>query len=92
MVAVASGLIVEHEKTWVKYTILITISISLFVVVTVPEHFLKDHLWGHILKVHILKTFLWALGALLLIHFINEFIDVSHGSRIINLVNIVSGH
>ncbi|MCK4358580.1 MAG: hypothetical protein KAW92_07520, partial [Candidatus Cloacimonetes bacterium] len=45
--------------------LLIASSVSLFIVTTVPEHFLEEHLWKHIVKVHIPRIFLWTLGALL---------------------------
>lgn len=77
VIGVATGFISEHSKLWMKITIIITTLISLFVVITVPEHFLKEHLWAHILKVHILRIFLWTFGALLVIHFLMEYLDVN---------------
>ncbi|MBR1513359.1 MAG: arsenic efflux protein [Bacteroidales bacterium] len=44
--------------------------ISLFVVwfvATAPDHVVKEHLWEHIIKKHLLGIFLWTFGALLLI-------------------------
>ncbi|HHE74722.1 MAG TPA: selenocysteine protein, partial [Desulfobacteraceae bacterium] len=32
-----------------------------------PEHYLHDHIWNHIIKKHILRVFLWTLGALLFV-------------------------
>lgn len=76
LIAVATGFLSHDSKNWVKYTILLTTAFSLFVVLTVPEHFLKDHLWGHILKIHMLRIFLWTLGTLLVIHLLMDFINV----------------
>jgi hypothetical protein len=33
--------------------------LALFIVSTVPEHFLEERLWEHIVKVHIPRVFLW---------------------------------
>jgi len=61
---------------WIKVTVMITALISLFIVTTVPEHFLKEHLWNHIVKVHIPKIFLWTFSALLVIHLVIQHIDL----------------
>ena len=40
------------------------------------DHFLEEHLWKHVLKKHLLRIFLWTFGALLVIHYLQMFIDV----------------
>lgn len=40
------------------------------------KHYLKDHIWAHIIKGHLLKTFLWTFGALLIIEFLMSFVDL----------------
>ena len=40
---------------------------ALFIVSTVPDHFLKEHLWGHVVVRHVPRLFAWTLGALALI-------------------------
>lgn len=55
------------EWSWIRITFLIVSSIVLFIVAIVPDHFLKEHLWEHIIKKHFLKIFLWTFGALLAI-------------------------
>jgi hypothetical protein len=39
---------------------------TLWVVVTVPDHFLEAHLWRHVVLQHVPRVFLWTGGALLL--------------------------
>jgi len=53
---------------WIRVTLLLVSLIALFIVATVPDHFLKEHLWEHIAKVHVPRIFLWTLGALFLMH------------------------
>ena len=72
------GLIGEKEWNWIRITIIITALIALFIVITVPEHFLKEHLWEHIAKVHIPKIFLWTFGTLLVVNFLLQFIDINN--------------
>lgn len=77
LIAVATGLVAGEAKVWMRVTIIIVVSFSLFVVATVPEHFLKEHLWDHIVKVHILRIFLWTFGTLLVVHFLMNYFDVN---------------
>ncbi len=62
---------------WVKITLLLSTLFALFVVLTVPEHFLEAHLWQHVLKRHLLKIFLWTFGALLVIHVLEHYLDLN---------------
>ncbi len=43
--------------------------ITLILTARASEHFIKDHLWGHVVKKHFKSIFLWTFGALLVIHF-----------------------
>ena len=76
IIAMATGLIAGKAEMWLKITLILAITFSLFIVISVPEHFLKEHLWDHIVKIHIPKIFLWTFGTLLAIHFLLHFIDV----------------
>ena len=64
------------EWNWIKITFLIGPLLALFIVSTVPEHFLEKHLWEHIVKVHIPRVFLWTFGALLLLYFLIDYLDL----------------
>ena len=67
----------EQLWNWKQITFILGTLLSLFVVSTVPDHFLEEHLWKHVLKKHLLRIFLWTFGALLVIHFINHYIDLA---------------
>ena len=64
------------EWNWIKITFFIGSLLALFIVSTVPEHFLEKHLWDHIVKVHIPRVFLWTFGALLLMHFLIDYLHL----------------
>jgi hypothetical protein len=49
----------------------------LFVVATVPDHFLEEHLWRHVAQKHAPRVFLWTLAALLLSGPIERFFQLS---------------
>ncbi len=85
----------DHEIHWELIVFTIISFIGLFIVATVPDHFLTKHLWEHVIKKHFLKIFLWTLGALFIIHFITDMIDVQNWIRdnkyIILVVAVLSG-
>ncbi|MBN2213618.1 MAG: arsenic efflux protein [Bacteroidales bacterium] len=71
-VLLISGVIGQPAWDWKKITFLAGVLFLLFVFVTVPEHFLKEHLYKHILKKHLLRIFLWTWGTFLLLHVIQS--------------------
>jgi hypothetical protein len=50
--------------------------VGLFIVATVSDHFLEEHLWGHVLKSHVPRIFLWTVGALGAIAVLQHFVDL----------------
>jgi hypothetical protein len=61
---------------WVKITYVISFAFGLFIVLTVPEHFLEEHLWEHIFKKHLFRIFLWTFGALYAVHMLESFMNL----------------
>jgi len=45
------------------------------------KHYLKEHIWGHIIKHHMWKTLLWTFGALLFIEIGKQYWDISEVSH-----------
>jgi hypothetical protein len=64
-----------EDWNWVRVTLLLLVLTALLVVATVPDHFLDEHLWNHIARVHIGRIFLWTLGALLVTHALSARLD-----------------
>jgi hypothetical protein len=77
LVALLMGMIEPHEWNWQKISFSIGGSFALFVIVTVPDHFLDEHLWKHVIKQHFLRIFIWTFGALILIHGLEEYLDIT---------------
>ena len=71
------GIIGPKIWDWKKITFAIASLFALFVVLTVPDHFLKEHLWEHIIKKHLLQIFLWTFGALLVIHYLDVYLNLN---------------
>ncbi len=74
LVLLLNGNLGSAEWNWQKIIFLIVIGIELFISLTVPDHFLQKHLWGHVIRKHLLKVFLWTFGAFLVIHMGLEFL------------------
>ena len=66
LAALASGSAVAPSSLWLRCILLGPGAFALFVVLTVPEHFLEAHLWRHVVLQHVPRIFAWTAGALLL--------------------------
>lgn len=73
---------------WISGTYLFISLIVLIIISIVNDHFLEEHLWGHIIKKHFFKIFLWTLAALLAIHFLNTYINMDEWVKA-NLITIL---
>lgn len=71
------GVLGPAEWNWKKNTFIIGTLFLLFVFLTVPNHFLKEHLYNHILKKHLLRIFLWTWGAFVVLHFVESNLALS---------------
>ena len=40
------------------------------------KHYLKDHIWTHIIKGHLFRVFLWTFGALLVVEYTMNLVDL----------------
>jgi hypothetical protein len=76
MLALATGQIGPPEWTWIRITLLVTSCAALFIVSTVPDHFLEEHLWRHGVLKHAPRVFLWTLGALVAMEILTEHLHL----------------
>jgi len=74
--ALLTGVLGSDNWDWKRITFVLGLSFSLFVILTVPDHFLEQHLWGHVVKKHLLRIFLWTTGALFAIHYLDNWLDI----------------
>ncbi len=52
--------------------------ITLFFTATASEHFIKDHLWKHVLKRHMVSIFLWTFGTLMVCQAGMQYLNIEH--------------
>jgi len=57
---------------WMRVTLLALSLTALFIVSTVPDHFLQEHLWEHVAVKHVPRVFAWTLGTLLILFFLTK--------------------
>ena len=66
LAVLASGSVLAPSSMWLRCILLGLGAFSLFVVLTVPDHFLEAHLWRHVVLQHVPRIFVWTAGALFL--------------------------
>jgi hypothetical protein len=87
--AIITGQIGPENWSWIRVTALTVSAVALFIVATVPEHFLEEHLWKHVARGHVPYVFLWTFGALLVLHLVVDrwqFDDTIRSGRWLMLV------
>ncbi|MEW6482404.1 MAG: putative manganese transporter [bacterium] len=62
-----SGIIGPKDWNWLRITFIFLVSLAIFMVITVPDHYLEKHIWNHIVKEHMWRVFLWTFFALLVV-------------------------
>ena len=86
---VIAGQLGFDEWGWERITLVIVSIFALAIIATVPDHFLDEHLWHHVVMVHVPRIFLWTLAALLAMHLILEQLHLEtwlHENQLIVLV------
>ncbi len=75
--AIIAGLIGPAEWNWIRVSLALVSAVALFIVATVPDHFLEEHLWRHVVLGHVPRVFMWTFGALIFLHLIVNRWDIA---------------
>jgi hypothetical protein len=70
-----SGRLGPGSWNWIRTTLLGGALFGLFIALTVPDHFLEEHLWAHVVKRHLPKIFAWTFGALFTLSVLQVWFD-----------------
>ncbi|MGD8322166.1 MAG: putative manganese transporter [Gemmatimonadota bacterium] len=62
--------------SWVRVTLLLVGLFGAFVVSTVPDHFLREHLWRHVTVRHVPRIFAWTAFVLLAMVLLERVADL----------------
>ena len=76
MLGLITGQVGPPRWNWIRVTLVLVSAVGLFIVSTVPDHFLDEHLWRHVARRHVPRIFLWTLGALAVMHLLTQEFDV----------------
>lgn len=80
LVVLLAGILTGELGTWeglgIRAAFVVLCAAALFIVSTVPDHFLEDHLWQHVVRKHGARIFWWTLGALVVMHVLVEELQV----------------
>lgn len=71
-----TGLVGPDSWDWERITFIVILVIACYIIVTVPDHYLEEHIWKHIAKKHLWKIFLWSFGALLVVDIGMQYCNV----------------
>ncbi|KPL02328.1 MAG: hypothetical protein AMK75_02940 [Planctomycetes bacterium SM23_65] len=76
LLAVVFGQVGPEVWDWKRITGTLLTALALLIVVSVPDHFLDEHLWRHVARRHALKLFFWTLGALVVMHVLTDYLHL----------------
>ncbi|MFH2141156.1 MAG: putative manganese transporter [Bacteroidota bacterium] len=65
----------NSDWDWIRITFLFVSIVALIIICIVPDHFLQEHIWEHIMKKHFLRIFLWTLIAMTGIALLKNYLD-----------------
>lgn len=77
LLAIIAGRLGPPVWDWKRVTLLLVTGFSQFIVLTVPDHFLDEHLWGHIARKHVPRIFLWTFGTIAVMSLLDSFVDLT---------------
>ena len=76
ILALTTGVMGPPSWGWERTSLLVVVGFGLFVLLTVPEHFLREHLWDHVARKHAPRIFAWTLGAVAVVHGLDSALDL----------------
>ena len=62
--AIGFGLVASDESVWLRGVVTLLGLLLVGFVLIAPDHFVREHLVGHVVREHAPRIFLWTLGAL----------------------------
>ncbi len=67
LIALTTGIIGPPTWGWKRLTLTILVAVAMVIVGSVPNHYLREHIWDHIAKKHLWRVFLWSFFAILIV-------------------------
>ena len=67
LIGLTTGIIGPQTWDWERLTLTILVAIAMIIIGSVPDHYLREHIWDHIAKKHLWRIFLWSFFAILVV-------------------------
>ena len=67
LLGLTTGIVGPPSWGWKRLTLTILVAIATVIVGSVPNHYLREHIWHHIAKKHLWRVFLWSFFAILIV-------------------------
>lgn len=64
------------EADWIRFILIALFVAILIIVIVAEEHFLEEHLWEHVIKVHLPKIFFWTFAVILCLTILNNYVNI----------------
>jgi hypothetical protein len=81
LAGILAGQLGPAEWNWVRASLAAVSALALFIVATVPDHFLEQHLWRHVAVKHAPRIFLWTFGALVVMYLLTNVLHLEPAIR-----------
>jgi hypothetical protein len=76
IVVVLVGVAGPQTWNWERVTLFILLLLAMFILVSASDHYLREHIWSHIIKAHLWRVFLWTFLALFVVHMSLNYWDI----------------
>lgn len=76
LAGILAGQLGPPEWNWIRVTLVGVTAVAVFIVATVPDHFIEEHLWRHVAVKHAPQIFLWTFGALIAMHLLTDVLHL----------------
>jgi hypothetical protein len=83
LVLIAAGVLGSREWDWEKTTLVVLLAAANVIVGSASDHYLREHVWLHLVRKHLGRLFLWTFGAMAVVHI---------GLRAWNLDGFIQAH
>jgi hypothetical protein len=81
LAGILTGQLGPSGWNWIRVTMAVVTGAAIFIVATVPDHFIEEHLWRHVAVKHAPQIFLWTLGALIAMHLLTNVFHLGPAIR-----------
>jgi hypothetical protein len=81
LVGIVAGQLGPAGWNWIRVSLVAVSALAFFIVATVPDHFLQEHLWGHVVIKHAPHVFLWTFSALIAMYMLTNIFHVEPAVR-----------